>query len=67
MNCYNHPDRSALAICTSCGGGICNECMSPKTGLNSRGFGRNFIANYNYLARSNDNNKYSSSKKKLLN
>ncbi len=33
MNCYNHPDRSALAICTSCGGGICNECMSPKTGL----------------------------------
>lgn len=33
MNCCNHPDRNATAICTACGKGICNECLSSKSGL----------------------------------
>ncbi len=33
MNCYNHPEKEATAICVHCGRGICNECMSPKVGL----------------------------------
>lgn len=33
MNCCNHPDRSATAICTACGKAICNECISSKAGL----------------------------------
>lgn len=33
MNCSNHPDRSATAICSVCGKGLCNDCISSKPGL----------------------------------
>lgn len=33
MNCYNHPNKDALAMCINCGRGLCNECMSSKAGL----------------------------------
>ncbi len=26
MKCYEHPDREALAICKSCGKGLCKDC-----------------------------------------
>ena len=26
MKCYNHPDRDAVAMCSECGVGLCNEC-----------------------------------------
>lgn len=31
MNCYNHPDREAVATCTDCGKGLCQECASHWT------------------------------------
>jgi len=27
MKCYNHHDRDAFAVCTSCGKGLCLECI----------------------------------------
>lgn len=33
MNCHNHPHRNATAICTACGQGLCNDCISSKSGL----------------------------------
>lgn len=33
MNSYNHTERNTTAICTSCGKGLCNECISSKAGL----------------------------------
>lgn len=27
--CRNHPDREAVAVCTACGGTICEECVAP--------------------------------------
>ncbi len=33
MKCYNHPYVNATSICTVCGRGICNECVSSKPGL----------------------------------
>lgn len=33
MNCHNHPQREATAICTECGQALCNECVSSKSGL----------------------------------
>ena len=32
MKCYNHHDRDAFAICTSCGKGLCLECINEKKG-----------------------------------
>ena len=32
MKCYNHHDRDAFAVCTSCGKGLCLECASDKNG-----------------------------------
>jgi len=26
MDCFNHPDRSAVGICKSCGPGLCRDC-----------------------------------------
>ncbi len=33
MKCFNHHDRDAFGICTSCGKGLCLECMDA-TGEN---------------------------------
>jgi hypothetical protein len=27
MQCFNHPDRPALGICTRCQRGVCSECL----------------------------------------
>ena len=28
MNCYNHPDRSAVGVCLACGRGLCQDCAA---------------------------------------
>lgn len=28
MNCYYHPERSAIGICQSCGRGLCSDCAT---------------------------------------
>jgi hypothetical protein len=28
MQCFNHPDRPALGVCTHCQRGICAECLT---------------------------------------
>jgi hypothetical protein len=28
INCYNHPDRPAVAQCSDCGKGLCAQCAS---------------------------------------
>lgn len=28
MNCFNHPDQTAVAQCVDCGKGLCPECAS---------------------------------------
>lgn len=33
MNCHNHPHKDATAICTVCGQGLCNDCISSASGL----------------------------------
>ncbi|KYK31470.1 MAG: hypothetical protein HXS48_00610 [Theionarchaea archaeon] len=30
MNCYYHPDRSAVAQCVTCGKNLCSECIVTK-------------------------------------
>ena len=32
MKCYNHHDRDAFAVCTSCGKGLCLECIKEVKG-----------------------------------
>lgn len=32
MKCYNHHDRDAFAVCTTCGKGLCLECAKEKDG-----------------------------------
>lgn len=31
MNCYYHPDRSAVAQCVDCGKGLCAECANKSS------------------------------------
>jgi hypothetical protein len=32
VNCYQHPDLSAVAFCRSCGRGLCESCRRPAEG-----------------------------------
>lgn len=32
MKCYNHYDRDAFAVCSSCGKGLCLECTEEYNG-----------------------------------
>jgi thiol:disulfide interchange protein len=32
MNCVNHPDREAVAVCTYCGQFFCKDCLVPVKG-----------------------------------
>jgi hypothetical protein len=32
MNCVNHPDREAVAMCTNCGQFFCRDCLVPVKG-----------------------------------
>lgn len=32
MKCFNHHDRDAFAVCTTCGKGLCLECMKEENG-----------------------------------
>jgi hypothetical protein len=32
MNCVNHPDREAVAMCTHCGQFFCKDCLVPVKG-----------------------------------
>ena len=32
MNCYKHPDVSAIGTCVSCGKAVCNACATMVTG-----------------------------------
>lgn len=31
MNCFNHPEREAVATCQKCGKGLCRECAEKYT------------------------------------
>jgi len=38
MDCFNHPDRSAVGICRSCGRGLCHDCaVDSPAGLACKG------------------------------
>jgi len=38
MDCFNHPDRSAVGICKSCGRGLCRDCaVDSPNGLSCKG------------------------------
>jgi len=38
MDCFNHPDRSAVGICKSCGRGLCHDCaVDSPNGLSCKG------------------------------
>lgn len=28
MNCYKHPDRTAVTTCSNCGAGMCSDCVA---------------------------------------
>ena len=32
MKCYNHPKEDAVAVCKTCGKGVCNDCLITITG-----------------------------------
>ncbi len=38
MDCFNHPDRSAVGVCKSCGRGLCHDCaVDSPNGLSCKG------------------------------
>ncbi|MEM2924180.1 MAG: B-box zinc finger protein [Methanocellales archaeon] len=34
LNCVNHPQNQAIAICNNCGKSICNKCLEIVSGKN---------------------------------
>jgi hypothetical protein len=37
MRCFNHPDRQSIAICKSCGKGLCHDCFhESEAGISCR-------------------------------